>query len=184
MSEVDLDFLERFVRRNRPFTVLEFGCGESTSRLARVLAEVHRDDRVHVFSVEQDVGFADECRRTLAAVGLKGVVADRALVPHDSPAGETFSYDLSPEFLAVLLEQRAPDLIVIDGPSGGKLVRVPVLPNLRTCLAGDTPFLLHDGLRDYELLRVAKAWQTIPGIRVRGVHTGGEGFLAGTITPG
>jgi hypothetical protein len=183
MSDVDLDFLAEYLRRLKPSRVLEFGCGESTVRMARVLADVHGDDHVHVFSVDQDPRFADECRCRLAAEGLSAVVVHRALVAQAAPGGETESYDLSGGYLATLLQQDSPDLIAIDGPSGGKFVRFPVLPNVRACLTGETRFLLHDGLRDYELLRVAKAWRGIPGIRVEGVYVHGEGFLTGTLAP-
>jgi tRNA A58 N-methylase Trm61 len=183
MTDVDLDFLAEHVQRLRPSSVLEFGCGASTVRMARVLADVHGDDRVRVFSVEQDAAFAEECRHRLVAEGLSATVVHRVLVAQAAPDGETQSYDLSGDFLATLLQQDSPDLIVVDGPSGGSFARFPVLPNVRACLAAETRFLLHDGLRDHELLLVAKAWRGVPGIRVEGVYVDGEGFLTGTVAP-
>jgi hypothetical protein len=181
MADVDLALLARCLRRLRPSIVLEFGCGDSTIQTARILAEIHGDDIARLVSVEQDSRFAKECSERLDSEGLNAKVVDRPLTTQPSPGGETQSYDLTE--LGEVLAGRAPDLIVIDGPSGGRYVRYPVLPNVRPYLAGTTPFLLHDGLRDYELLRVAKAWRAVPGITIDGVYVGGEGLLAGTVRP-
>src|SRR5947207_1929864 len=177
-----LDFLERRLRRLAPSTVLEFGCGDSTLQMARVLADVHGDEDVHVRSVEQDAKFADECRARLAAAGLNAVVAHCGLVKQPTAEGETLSYDLNDEFMTELLSAGGPDMLVIDGPSGGRRVRYPVLPLVQPYLAGETPFLLHDGLRDYEL-RVAAVWRGLPGVSIDGVYAVDEGFVAGTVRP-
>jgi hypothetical protein len=42
-------------------------------------------------------------------------------------------------------------------------------------------FLLDDALRDDELA-VARAWSSLPGIELDGVHVVGEGLLAGHVT--
>ena len=177
-----LEFLRAQLCRLAPLTVLELGCGDSTILMARVLAEVHGDDKVHVVSIEQDARFAAECRDRLAAAGLNAAVAHRDLVMQPVTQGQTLSYDLDAEFVTGLLPTRGPDLLVIDGPSGGRLVRYPVLPQLQPYLTRETPFLLHDGLRDYEL-RVAQMWRLLPGVRVEGVYVVDEGFVTGTAEP-
>jgi hypothetical protein len=177
-----LEFLRARLRRLAPSTVLELGCGDSTILMARVLAEIHGDDDVHVISIEQDARFAAECRDRLAAAGLNAAVTDCDLVMQPATQGETLSYDLGTEFVTGLLPTPGPDLIVIDGPSGGRLVRYPVLPGLQPYLTRETPFLLHDGLRDYEL-RVAQMWRRLPGVTVEGVFVVDEGFVAGTVKP-
>jgi hypothetical protein len=182
IGPAELDFLGRRLRRLVPMSVLEFGCGDSTIYMARVLAEVHGDDKTHVISVEQDAAFADECRRRLAAERLSAVVVSCRLVNRPVPDGKTLTYDLSPEFLAGILPAGGPDLVVIDGPSGGCMVRYPILPLVQPYLNAETPFLLHDGLRDYEL-RVASMWRHLPGIVISGVHVIEEGFVSGTVKP-
>jgi predicted O-methyltransferase YrrM len=62
-----LDFLGRRLRRSMPTSVLEFGCGDSTVYMARVLAEIHSDNKSQVISIEQDAASADECRIRLTA---------------------------------------------------------------------------------------------------------------------
>jgi hypothetical protein len=177
-----LDFLCGRLRRLAPAAVLEFGSGDTTVAMARVLAEVHRDADVHVRSVDQDAAFAAECRARLEAEGLNAVVVHCPLVPQPAAEDETTSYDLTGELMRTLLPAGGPDLVVIDGPSGGRRVRYPVLPLTQPYLAGPTPFLLHDGLRDYEL-RVAAMWRRLPGVRIDGVHPVDEGFVAGTAEP-
>ena len=182
LGPAGLDFLGKCLRRSAPSTVLEFGSGDSTIQMARVLADIHGDEDVHVRSVDQDAGFADQSRARLAAAGLNAVVAHCELVNQPTPDGETLSYDLDEEFMTTLLPAGGPDMVVIDGPSGDRRVRYPVLPLVQPYLAGETPFLLHDGLRDYEL-GVAALWRRLPGVSVEGVHVLDEGFVAGTAKP-
>jgi hypothetical protein len=177
-----LEFLTQTLQRLAPSRVLEFGCGDSTIHMARVLAALHGDDDVHVLSVEQDGAVVEECRSRLAAEGLNAAITACALAPQPAPDEETESYDLTDDFLTALLGGGRPDMIVIDGPSGGRWVRYPIIPRVQAYLRGATPFLLHDALRDYEL-RLAAAWAKLPGVTIDGVHVVDEGFLAGTVRP-
>jgi hypothetical protein len=173
-----LAFIDQTLRDVAAERVLELGCGDSTLTIARTLADLHADGGGSLLSIEQNEPFAEACRVRVSAAGLTARIVVAALVPHPTPGGEKLSYELVPE----LLDGFAPDLIVIDGPSGGRWVRYPVLPLLQRCLPRPARFLLHDGLRDYEL-QTAAAWRRHDGIRVDGVHVVDEGFIVGSVRP-
>jgi predicted O-methyltransferase YrrM len=131
LAEESLTFLAGELARVRPAAVLELGSGESTLRLARMMADLRpASSRPLVFSVEQEQRFADETTAAVAAAGLSGAVrvACRPLVLRLVAGRESACYDLAPDFLREFLPAEGTLLIVVDGPAGGGDVRHGTIP--------------------------------------------------------
>lgn len=180
-----LNHLEHLIARHKPAMVLEFGSGVSTACLAHYLMEVHPERKdVKILSIEQDQEHARRTRslvNTLAAAEICEVI-DRSLTPTRVFETATQCYDVSPEFLAGVLEDRKIDLVVIDGPSGPPGVRLATLPLVMDHLAPNARIVLDDALRDPEL-EIARAWRTLPGITIHGLRIFDKGLLEASYTP-
>lgn len=181
-----IDFIERVVHERRPDVVLEFGSGVSTVCLAQFMRELHGDaKRVLIMSVEEDDDYARETRGLLTALGLAdNVVVIVAPVKDQAVGGmRTRCYDLPPiPRLQALLGNRRADLVVVDGPTfGSGASRFATVIVARDLIAEDATILLDDARRDAELA-VARQWQCLPGIAVKGIHLVGKGVLEARTT--
>jgi len=177
-----LNFLDRTIRRLRPRAVLEFGSGQSTVVLAAALADLHGETGpAHLFSIDESPEWLEETRNLLARAGLSGRVKLAHLQLRDwlLDGHESRCYDLSDEFLDTFLDAR-PELVLIDGPSGGGYARLATLPLVAPRLSRPCTFLLDDALRTDEV-RVAAAWRDLPGVKLRGIHPTGHGLLEGRL---
>ncbi len=186
LSARTLNHLGQELRRLKPTTVLEFGCGISTVCLARYLTELHGDALApYVFAVEEDPSYARKTLEQLERLGLAGSARIEVV-----PLGEqviagrhTVCYTLSTQALAALLEDRTPDLIIVDGPALNEGVsRFGTLCLAQPALRRPARFLLDDALRDRELA-IARYWERLAGVHIEGVQLVGKGLLAGTIDP-
>lgn len=178
-----LDFLETYIRQHMPSLIIEFGSGVSTVCLTQYMREIHGEkDPPYVVSFEQDEAYADVCRQMLAENGLAAyaVVVYSPVVPLRVAGVDTSCYDLPDRLLQTVLRNRRPDLVLVDGPSGGGNVRFGTIHLVKDWLAPSASFFMDDALRDWEL-SIADAWEEIDGIRIFGIYLSGKGLLSGQI---
>jgi predicted O-methyltransferase YrrM len=176
-----LNFLGACVRRLRPRAILEFGSGVSTLVFATHMAALHGGEGPWVFSIDETQDYLDKTRQMLESVGLGSCarlaqcnVREQVICGH-----ATACYDIDQRFLCSFLPT-APDLVFIDGPSGGGTVRFGTLPLVLRHLNAGCTFFLDDAIRDDEI-HVASLWQTLPEIEFAAVHLVGHGLLEGKV---
>lgn len=146
----------------RPRRILELGSGSSTLLMARCLEILGREGR-SIVSLDHGEFWVEDSRRKLERAGLLELarVIHAPIVPTDDGPW----YDLS-----VLPDEAGPfDLVLVDGPEGGKgdpLARYGALPRLRQRLAPGAVLVLDDGLREGEQ-EVVRRWSALePGLEV------------------
>jgi hypothetical protein len=176
-----LNFLDRRISELRPEAILEFGSGVSTVVLAARMAEMYGEDRPRVFSVDESETYLRETHRMLAEVGLGGCarLAHRDVREQVISGHPTACYDLDESFLRSFLEL-APDVLLVDGPSGGGTVRLGTLPLVQDHLRTPCTFFLDDALREEEIA-VASLWRRLAAVEISRVHILGHGLLEGRI---
>ncbi len=176
-----LNFIDARIRELRPRAILEFGSGVSTVVLAARMADIHGGANPRVFSVEESETYLEATRRLVDDAGLSACVrlAHRVLRERVICGGPTTCYDLDGSFLRSFLELE-PDVVLIDGPSGGGAARFGTLPLLIGHLASPCTFFLDDALREGEI-RVAGLWRELPQVELSRIHLVGHGLLEGRI---
>lgn len=176
-----LNLLDARVERIRPKAILEFGSGVSTLVLAARMAALHGNTGPRVFSIDESERYLEETSRMLNSVGLAEYarLAHREVHKQVICGHATACYDIDDGFLRSFL-LTAPDLVFIDGPSGGGTVRFGTLPLVLRHLDPRCTFFLDDAFREDEI-EVASLWQTFPQIDFAAVHVVGHGLLEGRI---
>ena len=176
-----LNFLDARIRELRPRAILEFGSGVSTVVLAGQMAGIHGGTRPRVFSVEESETYLEKTRWMLEDAGLSSHarLACRPLRERVIGGRRTTCYDLDDVFLSTFVDLE-PDVIVVDGPSGGGDVRFGTLPLVLGHLASPCTFFLDDALREAEI-HVANLWRELPQIALSRIHLVGHGLLEGRI---
>jgi hypothetical protein len=112
-------------------------------------------------------------------------LAECARLAHREVHEQTFwghrtpCYDLDEAFLRAFLET-VPDLLLVDGPSGGGMVRFGTLALALGHVGLPCTFFLDDALREDEI-NVASLWREVPEVELRAVHLVGHGLLEGRI---
>ena len=181
LSADTLNFLEQHIRVLKPSFILEFGSGISTACLARYMQEQHGDIDWYVLSIEQEIDFAQATSSLLRELKLEkyAKVVYCPLRRQVIEGMETICYDF-PHEVIMILENKHPDLVVIDGPSGEEGVRFGTLPLVLPFLNPGAWFFLDDALRDGEL-EIAQQWSHLPKVRIDGIYFIGKGLLVGKI---
>jgi len=176
-----LNFLDRRIEELRPDAILEFGSGVSTVLLAARMAEMYGEDRPRVFSIDENETYLRETDQMLAEVGLRSCarLAHREVREQVIGGNSTACYDLDESFLSSFLES-APDVILVDGPSGGGTVRLGTLPLVQDHVRTPCTFFLDDALREEEIA-VASLWRRLAAVNLSRVHVVGHGLLEGRI---
>jgi hypothetical protein len=176
-----LNFLDGRVRQLRPQAILEFGSGASTVVLAACMAEIHGDDTPRVFSLDEDEGYLEETRKMLdrARLGNCARLAHREVHEQVIWGQSTACYDIDDKFLRSFLKT-VPDVLFVDGPSGGGTVRFGTLPLVLGHTAVPCTFFLDDALREDEI-HIASLWRKLGRVEFAAVHVVGHGLLEGRI---
>jgi hypothetical protein len=78
--------------------------------------------------------------------------------------------------------QTAPDLLLVDGPSGGGTARFGTLPRVLGHTSVPCTFFLDDALREDEI-HIASLWRRLAGVELAAVHVVGHGLLEGRLVP-
>jgi hypothetical protein len=127
--------------------------------------------------LEQDRKAAASTQTLLEGAGLEG----RATVLV-CPLSEEGAYQIDDDVLKKALKGRKPEWILIDGPFGPPGCRRYTLGRFMHLCESSATWFMHDALRDAEL-QVLAEWESWPSIKVRGIHSLGEGLAIGTINP-
>lgn len=183
MTVETLDFIEKYIKRLRPILVLEFGSGISTVCITQYMKELHASENPpFVISVEEDASYAEATREMLAVNNLSqyAIVVHSPVTLQKIAGMETSCYCFPADFEKTVLNDRKPELVIIDGPSGGGNVRFGTLPLVKNWVAPSTTFILDDALRDWELT-VSEYWKNIENIQVFGIYLVGKGLLIGEV---
>jgi len=173
-----VNFLEAFVRRTEPAYVLELGSGLSTACLAHVLAELPPGVHRRLVSIDQSSNFVARTRDLVDRVDVAVPVElhVRPLQPRPLHGAVASTYDLDDAFLTQLSTPSPPDLVLVDGPTGGGAGRFAALEALCPYLRDDTVVFMDDGLRDEEI-GLARRSRTDSLLRVEGVYLLGKGLV-------
>jgi predicted O-methyltransferase YrrM len=176
-----LNFLDDCVKRLRPRAILEFGGGVSTLVFAARMAELHRENGPRVFSIDESQNYLEATHHMLDSVGLADRVRLARREVHDQVicGRATACYDIDEDFLRSFLPI-TPDVVFIDGPSGGGMGRFGTLPLVLRHLDPGCTFFLDDALRHDEI-QVASLWQVFPEIEFTALHVVGHGLLEGRV---
>jgi hypothetical protein len=176
-----LNFLDDCVKQLRPRAILEFGGGVSTLVFAARMAELYGENSPRVFSIDESQDYLEVTSHMLDSVGLADCVrlARREVLDKVICGRATACYDIDEGFLRSFLSI-APELVFIDGPSGGGMGRFGTLPLVLRHLDPGCTFFLDDALRNDEI-QVASVWQVFPEIEFTALHVVGHGLLEGRI---
>jgi hypothetical protein len=178
-----LNFLDERVGQLRPNAILEFGGGVSTVVLAARMADIHGEDGPRVFSVDESESYLAGTHRMLEDAGLEGCVrlAHREVHEQVICGHTTACYVIDDAFLRGFL-QTVPDLVLVDGPSGGGTARFGTLPLVIGYTSVPCTFFVDDALREDEI-HVASLWRKLAGVELAAVHVVGHGLLEGRMVP-
>jgi hypothetical protein len=145
------------------------------------MADIHGAARPRVFSVEESDIYMEATGRMLDNAGLSRCVrlARQPLRKRVICGRPTTCYDLEEAFLRSFLDLE-PEVVVVDGPSGGGPARFGTLPLILDHLASPCTFFLDDALREAEI-RVAGLWRELPQFELSEIHLVGHGLLEGRI---
>lgn len=181
-----INYLEKHIFVQRPNLVLEFGSGISTVCLARFMLEIHKDpSRVYVISIEQDASYVTQTEALLASLGLghNARVIEGKVEPFLIEGYSGMSYSLPDDFHQIVLQNRCPDFVLVDGPKALNHGRFVTLPMVRPFLSDKARFFLDDALRADEL-DIAERWAKLPYIHIDGIVLVGKGLLTGIVEQG
>jgi hypothetical protein len=137
-------------------------------------------NHVYVTSVEQDIATAKSTQELLRALCLdmNARIVHAPLCEQLIEGTNTVCYSISEDFLRVLVSERRPDFIVVDGPAAGPGQRFGTLPLIEGVLEPGAWFCLDDALRTGDL-EVGRLWARRPCLRITGIHLFGKGLLVG-----
>lgn len=167
-------FIYRWILRNRPASVLEYGCGISTVIIALALLKISPRGSISFVSLETDALWCGRTADALSEMGLSSVVtlklAPLIEVPYNGhrcqgPAVEG-------------LQDLEAEMLFIDAPPA-QIGRLGVLPALIHALACPSQIFMDDACRDAEL-RCIKAWTDSGLIRLDGFAPVGNGLAVAT----
>lgn len=150
---------------NKPETIVECSSGTSTIVLARC---AQLNGKGHVYSLENDIAFANKTRERLQAQGLASyaTVINAPLTPL-SIDGETFSW-----YGCDVLQMESIDMLVIDGPPAHTMAtaRYPAGPMLFGKLTPGATVFLDDAYRVGEREIVLRWVMAHPTLQVEEIH--------------
>jgi len=174
-----VDWLVRWVSQLRPRRIVEFGSGRTTVCWCVILTRVHGPDGFRILSIDEDPENVDRTNSRLA--GLPGRdscrIVHAPLLPAVVGGHETFRYDID-VVDAKHFEWLGPaDFVFVDGPYANGPCRYGTLPAVRSRVRPGAAFVLHNALRDKELL-TATVWAD-DGLKIEGVLTVGQGLTIG-----
>lgn len=179
-----LNFLQRLIERTSPALVLELGSGLSTVCLTRYALDVvgPQAGQPLVISIEQD---RSQAERTCLLLDQEGLSAHARVAVAPLVRQRVLDVDttcFSMREITAALEQRSPELVFIDGPSGPPGIRLATLPSVLHRLNEEAWFVLDDAFRSAEIA-IGRRWANMPAISVHGVAFVEKGLLIGRATP-
>lgn len=186
-------FLKEVIAMYRPQVVVELGSGISTPILSAAQKEVFKDtdiDPVYVTIdqsedyLDQTVGLVEKAGTSESVKPLIFPVCEYDLSPDSIGQRSNFvCYEFDEEKLHKACGGVRPDMIVVDGPTGGgqdgfpfaRMMTVPILANYA---ASEAIYFMDDAHRDTEFIAMQQ-WHQREIIRVLGLKMVGKGLMVG-----
>jgi hypothetical protein len=183
-------FLKDVIEHYKPQTILELGSGISTPILS-----AHQKKHVAATSntpryitIDQSDAYLNETMAMVEKAGTSDIVKPLIFPLCNYTMEKPFwgqsqlvSYGFDEKALHEALGGQMPDMIIIDGPTGGKeggnlFTRMLAVPILKLYSGAETLFFLDDSYRDTEILSMIE-WHTQGYLNVIGVKMVGKGTM-------
>lgn len=196
MEPDSVTFLKKVIEMYKPRVVLELGSGISTPILSAKLKDVWKDDKdkpVYV-TIDQSDDYLAQTLVLVEKAGTKDITRPLIFpityyrVGGKNEKGEDNTlacYDFNEEKLFEATGGLRPDMIIVDGPTGGgaggfPFARMLTAPILSMYAKPNALFCMDDAYRNTEI-REALNWLESRTMNIIGVKAVGKGLLMGTI---
>ena len=184
-------FLLSVIEHFKPQTILELGSGISTPILSAHQKQ-HASagtEKMRYVTIDQSDEYLSATMSMVEKAGTSDIVKPLVfpLCNYDI-APEKFwgqeklvNYNYDEKALHEALDGQQPDMIIIDGPTGGKdggalFARMLSVPILKLYSGTETLFFLDDSYRDTEILSMIE-WHTKAYLNIIGVKMVGKGTM-------
>lgn len=197
MEPDSITFLKQVIEMFKPRVVLELGSGISTPILSAKLKEVWAKDAekpVYV-TIDQSDDYLGQTLKLVEKAGTSEITKSLIFpivyykVGAQSPDGQQqvlACYDFNEEKLHEACGGLRPDMIIVDGPTGGgeggfPFARMLTAPILSYYAKPGALFCLDDAYRDTEIQETMR-WIENKTLGVLGVKAVGKGLMMGLVT--
>jgi hypothetical protein len=198
MEPDSITFLKDVIEMYKPRVVLELGSGISTSILSAKLKEVwkgSKDKPVYV-TIDQSDDYLEQTLKLVEKAGTKDITKP-LIFPityykvgeqgEDGKVNALACYDFDEKKLFEATGGLRPDMIIVDGPTGGGVggfpfARMLTAPILSMYAKPDALFCMDDAYRDTEI-KETQSWIESQTLHVLGVKAVGKGLMMGLIMP-
>lgn len=169
-----LNFLWEEIHINKPKVILEFGSGTSTKMFFEYFRK--RIDQKHsLITIDQDKSFLEKTIKDIGEIN-----SNISFHPILCPLIET-GYRIDFGYLNDIIKKvGSVDMVLIDGPSGGWMIRENALPSILEFCNKGAKWYLDDAFRDSEM-EILRKWKKHPQIKVNGIVNIGKGLGNGDI---
>lgn len=191
MEPDSISFLKEAIAMFKPQSVLELGSGISTPILAKAQAEQYKTSKIKpvYVTIDQSQDYLDQTMALVKKAGVKDTVKP-LLLPMcyykvGSKTGQEQQvfpcYDFDEKKLHEACNGVKPDMIIVDGPTGGgqhgyAFARMLTIPILAQYAAQEAVYLMDDAYRDTETLEMER-WAETGAANVLGVKAVGKGLM-------
>lgn len=198
MEPDSVTFLKKVIEMYKPRVVLELGSGISTPILSAKLKDVWKDEKdkpVYV-TIDQSDDYLAQTLVLVEKAGTKDITRPLIFpityyrVGGKNEKGEDNTlacYDFNEEKLFEATGGLRPDMIIVDGPTGGgtggfPFARMLTAPILSMYVKPDALFCMDDAYRDTEI-KETQSWIESQTLHVLGVKAVGKGLMMGLVMP-
>lgn len=169
-----LNFLWVELDIHKPKVILEFGSGTSTKLFFKYFSK-QTDQKYTLITIDQDKDFLNKTINDLGAVS-----PNTSFYPALCPLIKT-GYKIDCNYLNDIIKKFGKiDMILIDGPSGGWMIRENTLPSILEFCNKGAKWYLDDAFRDSEM-EILRKWKRQPLIKMKGILNYGKGLAIGYI---
>ncbi len=193
MEPDSISFLKEAIGMFKPQVIVELGSGISTPILASAQAAVFKDAKtkpVYV-TIDQSQDYLDQTMKLVEKAGVADIVKP-LLYPmcyykvgdQQGKDQQVFAcYDFDEKALFKACGGIRPEMIIIDGPTGGgahgfAFARMLTVPVLSQYAAKEAVYFMDDAYRDTETLEMQR-WAEIGAANVIGIKAVGKGMMIG-----
>ena len=194
MEPDSITFLKDVIEMYKPQVVLELGSGISTPILAAKLKQVWEGEEITpaYVTVDQSDEYLDQTLKLVKSSGAeditKPIIFPMAYFKVGEKTGDDNQqvlacYDFDEEKLYEACGGVRPDMVIVDGPTGGGVggfpfARMLTAPILSMIVQPNALFCMDDAYRDTEI-KETQSWIESNTLQVLGVKAVGKGLMMG-----
>ena len=194
MEPDSITFLKKVFEMYKPQVVLELGSGISTPILSAKLKELWKNDDVNPLyvTIDQSDDYLDQTLKLVTKAGTEDITRPVIFpisyfkvgdVAEDGDQKVLACYDFDEDKLFEACDGLRPDLIIVDGPTGGgtggfPFARMLTAPILSMYVKPNALFCMDDAYRDTEI-HETQSWVESNTLQVLGVKAVGKGLMMG-----